>query len=398
MKPNLIKFENGFRSDTEAGSNVKVLNPNVLIKQYPQLPETTIHAINDIARLPGTADDSYIFMYRDILLKFAIPGINDIDSFQREIIIGLEINKLNNPGFVRTIGYYEDPNCKIPILDTQLQQQPCIYLYLEKISGPTMKKFIKTASLLQFKNVMSKLVHNYKVALDLCNYTHYDFHLSNLIISTVGEELMPVIIDFEASHISFLNGDIGEDFTEVGRYPNESNWIYDFFKFLGFCWIETNEAYIINNIVEAYENKKEQAIENIGEVYRIYYMQRFNKDLDDHVPIEETIFEYIDRAAAEQTGENREQHKENILAWKEHINKAKADIQTAKDLFQANRDNMQSINDHCIRLLTYFHADVSDEWLLNYHNHLDRYFSSWRTEEGYASKFDDFILYCDSFQ
>ena len=76
MKHNLIKFENGFRSDTEAGSNVKVLNPNVLIKQYPQLPETTIHAINDIARLPGTADDSYIFMFRNILLKFAIPGIN----------------------------------------------------------------------------------------------------------------------------------------------------------------------------------------------------------------------------------------------------------------------------------------------------------------------------------
>ena len=45
---------------------------------------------------------------------------------------------------------------------------------------------------------------------------------------------MPVLIDFEAAHISLEDGDLGENFTDVGRYPGESNWIYDFFKLLGF--------------------------------------------------------------------------------------------------------------------------------------------------------------------
>jgi hypothetical protein len=390
MRVNLIKLEK-----TGEISEVKILNSTDVIKRYPPLTKDAIHQIDDVSRLPGTEEDSYIFIYKDVLLKFAMAPEDDIESFYRQIIIGLELNKLDNSGFVRTIGYYNDDLCKIPVV-SDFVKKPCIYLYLERVNGPTMKKFIKSASLLQFRIVISKLARNYKVALDKYGFTHYDLHLSNLIISAVGEELMPVLIDFEAAHISLEDGDLGENFTDVGRYPGESNWIYDFFKLLGFCWLETNEEYMIRRARENHKETIMHWMEYISEVYRIPFQQVFDEDVDDYVPIEETLFEYLDRAA-EKEGKRDIAARDQILAMKDKINEAEANIQTTKDLFQANRVNMQGINDHCIRLLTYFHADVSDEWLTRYHKRFDRHFSSWRTEEGKASNFDEFISFCDSF-
>lgn len=392
MRSNLIKLEKS-RPPSAQSSSVLVLDPTILIQHYPQLPESTIHSINDLTRLPGTEPDSYVFMYRDILLKFAAEPKVDMDSFRREIMIGLEINKLTNPGFVKTVGYYKDINCKIPILGEAFQRRSCTYLYLEKIPGPTMKKFIKTASLLQFKIVMSKLTRNYKVALDALNYSHYDLHPANIVISTTGEELMPVIIDLEASHISFRDGDLGEDFEEVGRYPNESNWIYDFFKLLAMCWIETSEAFMVDNAVNNHRNTIEEVKGVIAGVNRIRYGWRFDRALDDEVPIEETLPEYLDRAAAT---ERSELGQEIIANGRASIAAAFENISSTRYLFSENGDNLRAINNHCLQLLKYFHSHVSADWLLRYQQKFDRHFSSWRTEEGYASRFDDFISYCDS--
>lgn len=390
MRVNLIKLE-------KVGeiSEVNILDSRDVIKRYSPLTNDAIHQIDDISRLPGTDEGSYIFIYKDILLKFAIPPDSDMESFYREIIIGLELNKLNNSGFVRTVGYYNDNKCKIPILDERLRERQCTYLYLEKVNGPTMKKFIKSASLLQFKIVISKLARNYKEALDKYDFTHYDLHLGNLIISAVGEELMPVLIDFEAAHISLEDGDLGENYTEVGRYPGESNWIYDFFKLLGFCWLETNEKYINDRARETYNETILYAIEFISEVYSIPYRQKYDEDIDDYVPIDETLSEYLARAA-EKEGKRDAGARDQIFAMRDDIDRAKENIQTTKDLFQSNMANIQSINDHCVRLLNYFHSDVSNEWLTRYYKTFDRYFSSWRTEDGRKSNFDEFISFCDS--
>ena len=56
-------------------------------------------------------------------------------------------------------------------------------------------------------------------------------------------------------------------------------------------------------------------MENISEVYRIPFQQVFNKDVDDYVPIEETLFEYLDRAA-EKEGKRDIAARDQILAMK----------------------------------------------------------------------------------
>ena len=89
MRVNLIKLEK-----TGEISEVKILNSTDVIKRYPPLTKDAIHQIDDASILPGTEEDSYIFIYKDVLLKFAMAPEDDIESFYRQIIIGLELNKL----------------------------------------------------------------------------------------------------------------------------------------------------------------------------------------------------------------------------------------------------------------------------------------------------------------
>jgi hypothetical protein len=330
-----------------------------------------------------------------------MPPMNNLSSFYKEIIIGFELNKLNNPGFVKTIGYYDDNICKIPL---NPEKHGCTYLYLEKVEGPTMNKFIKTASPLQFKIVISKLLRNYEIALNKYKFTHYDLHPDNVIVSAIKGELMPVFIDFGLSHISLKDGDLGESsdfYEEEGIYPGQTNWIHDFFKLLGFCWLATNEKYAKQLSQNRYNSAKAELEENVSGGYFISYGYIYNEETEEETEIEETPFEFADRGIAKGTGMRNEDEeariKNIILKMKEDLVDAENNIQLTKNLFKANGFNMKLINKHCLKLLNYFYSDVSDEWLFDYYENFNMYFSSWRTDEGKLSNFSDFIKFCDSF-
>lgn len=233
-----------------------VLNPKEIIISYPQLSSDKIQNLDQMESLK---DDVYEF--DDIIIKnFTVykqgSDEEDLSNFYREIIIGLELNKLNLTNFVETIGYFEDDKCQLP--DTS-DDDKCIYLYLKKIKGSTLRESLTTLSLIQFKDILIKLIFAYKQSLDKLDFTHYDLHDNNIIISIKDGELIPVIIDFGFSHIKLRKSNLGEDFTDEGIYPDRSNWIYDFFKLLCFCW-------------------KAVPLDDIGE-YCILLLRFFNKDV-----------------------------------------------------------------------------------------------------------------------
>lgn len=222
-----------------------VISANALIKAYSPLEESLIH---DIERLDDFVNqpDSVLYKFGKTVLKFQQNDRPGVELFNKEIIVGLELNRLNSDNFVRTIGYFIDDRCRIPKL---VDADSCTYLYLREIPGPTLTKFLITASLPQFKAIMLKLLKGYAVAVTELDFCHYDLHSNNVIITTVGDELVPVIIDFGASHLRIFNKAIGEyvhvgeDWPEVGRYHDRSLWVYDIFKIFAFCWYRSSYSF-----------------------------------------------------------------------------------------------------------------------------------------------------------
>lgn len=213
------------------------------IKNYPPLEESSIHGIELLDNYVSQ-ENSVLYRFGKIILKFVTHDEDSpIDLFNKEIIVGLELNKLNNDNFVRTIGHFVDDRCRIPDL---LDSISCTYLYLREIPGPTLTKFLISASLPQFKAIMLKLLKGYADAVKEFDFCHYDLHTDNVVITAVGDDLIPVIIDFGAAHIKIFSQQIGEYmhigqyWPEVGRYSDLSLWVHDIFKVFAFCWSRTH--------------------------------------------------------------------------------------------------------------------------------------------------------------
>lgn len=205
----------GLQSVISTPHDLPIINPPVVLKKgidefiFPPLSEDMIHKIDELTYLAhGTNSVVYIFG-QDIAVKYAVWKTEKAKNLSREAIIGLELNKLNNPNFMRTIGYYIDNKCQIKDLSEKERKQGCIYLYLQKVAGPNLGIWIQTGSSIQFKNLFLKLLRSYEEALRKLDFTHYDLNTDNVIISAVGDTIQPVIIDFGMSHIKLANVDVG---------------------------------------------------------------------------------------------------------------------------------------------------------------------------------------------
>lgn len=359
----LIKFPIGAIHYERVG---KVVHPQTLIKSYPEI----LIVFGNLIRL-----NDKVFTFDDTVLKYATDWIEEpATDFYREIIVGLELNKLQSPNFAKTLGYYVDNRCQmLSSTNPDLKFKKCVYLYLEKVPGPTLAKFLITASLSQFKNIFIKLLMGYKLAHDTLNFTHYDLHRDNIIITTKNDELVPVMIDFGLSHISLPNGDLGDTLLEQGIYSDKANWIYDFFKLIAFCAVDS-----------ALELRFETAVSNLeeyrGEITKVLNNRRLYKRDD------EDFSEFIDRSEGVVPKE--------IYDKLKYINDSGEDeLQLINDLTQNNGFNLEQINSYCLKVLKYFHTDITNEWLTTYRDQHNKYFASFLTNAGQQAKFDDFIAY-----
>ena len=387
-----------------------VINASEYLRRYPQLQSNILQdRINQLIRI----GDEDVYIIGDIVVKYYPRSIyirneeepDEIqEDFDREIIIGLEINKLNNSGFMRTIGYNDNKTCILP----ETENFPlCDYLYLEKIEGVTLRAYLRYnyCLLSRFKSIMSHIIRSYKVAYDTLDFTHYDFHDNNVIINTNG---LPVIIDFGTSHIKLPEGHLGNSLKSDGRYPDRSNWIHDFFKLLGFCALNTNmpTGNGFNPLYEEEQNNKIIALvfkivddlkipyghfESDGVTFTAYEWGRIKKySIDDEKLLyTEPISDYIVRIRSMANNQD----------FNGYLSRGILDIQReTQKLIEAthyNRENLIKIHNYCLKLLKYFHTAMSTEWLINYRANIDRNFSSFLSDIGKVARLDDFISYVD---
>jgi hypothetical protein len=276
-----------------------------------------------------------------------------VEAFYREIIVGLEINKLNSPHFVKTIGFATTEECDIPVKVNPGTM--CIYLYVEKIDGPTFWDYIQTAKFSDFKSVVIQLLEGYAPALKQLNFTHYDFHPKNVIIRKKnGVPTVPVIIDFGASHISLVDGDIGENTIMFARYPDRSLWVQDFFKLFAMLWSLTSSKRL--------SRRKTKIGLSISEITE--------KEIRD----KETYNDYINRIKKFIGPE-----------YNAILNEIKKEETFVK------KDNTKRINAFILKMLKYFYP-LDDEWLINYEE-IDPFFGVYPSQRGECAKFPDFVKY-----
>lgn len=375
---------------TESFSN-NIINARELINLYPQLSEDDLHDIDDLEVL-AKDEQSVVYQFDNIVLKYIIDDVKSItEGFYREIIIGLEINKLNNDSFVRTVGYYiSNENCYIPKVD---KNKTCIYLYVKKVQGPTLTKFIPTASFVQFKDIMMKLLLAYKNAREKLDFCHYDLHSNNVIISNKNEELIPVIIDFGASHIKLKEGNIGELWSKEGRYDGIALWVYDIFKIFAFCYQFSLDSYQQREIEQEFITAKEEYyhyIYNMSEYVYPSLMFRYNEQDEK---INETPEQFLTRVEDNATFMNK---KLSVQYIRDILIKADEHRKRRNKLLNENYYNILEINKYCQKVLEYFHPDASQrDWLNRYRLNVSLSWGVSVTKLGSNSSFDDFIKYVE---
>lgn len=373
----------------------KLPDPRELIASYSQLSKTEIHDIKALKRISHDAS-STVYKYDSTILKYMIDTIltsEDTEAFYREIIIGLELNKLNLKSFMRTIGYYvSEKGCSIPGLNLP-DDTVCIYLYVLEIQGPTLTRFLQTATLNQFKEIVTKLLADYKVALEQLDFCHYDFHPSNIIISKEGEFLIPVIIDFGSSHIKLPSGHIGEYWPAQGRYKNVSLWVYDMFKIFAYCWQESvyssNKRWIERHYQKSM-NDFTQAIDRVQycTIPATKYRMAWNDESGLHAEGPVEFLERLERENVQWTDEERS------LA---DLRKMPMETTRVREFEMSELDkhaaDLKEINDYCLKVLKFFREDITPKWLEGYCTDVTHYWSSSVTKKGISIPFDDFLKY-----
>lgn len=286
-----------------------------IIKTYDPMDQTSIHEMEILDNYVNEPE-SILYRFGKIVVKFAQNDDQEaIELFNSEIIVGLEINRLNSDSFVRTIGYFVDDKCRIP----NLSSAACTYLYVKEVPGPTLSKFLITASLSQFRAIMTKFLTAYALAVKELDFCHYDLHTDNVIITTVGNELVPVIIDFGAAHIRIPGSDlhIGQNWPNQGRYNDRSLWIYDIFKIFGFCWSACITPSKMDPItLQQFRGNYDMVLE-IGNFCR-KVLAYFHEDLRSHLldVFEWTINPYW---SASVTKEGEEASLEEFIAYYESL-------------------------------------------------------------------------------
>lgn len=166
---------------------------------------------------------------------------NFIENFNEvihESFIGLfGISKLTDrtygKHFAKIIAAQIGETCPPSIKQFSHYSNPCSYVVYEYIPGLTLNKFLHDSyrSTESLNSVYLQLIEALNYAYKTIDFTHYDLHLDNIIVTENNENPIPVIIDYGSSHIKHRDENFGREMI-VGRIANHSLWAHDIIKVL----------------------------------------------------------------------------------------------------------------------------------------------------------------------
>lgn len=250
-----------YSSPSDSGS----VGPNQRIRRWIQtLSKIGVPSVEGITFRGSFDTTSDVFVIKT-------PRNPTID-LRHEMIIGLTLNKLRGrvPNFAYVFGGFM---CTQPILSTNPDEtspvgwcnsdDPAVqYIVYESIyPSVSMGSYCKTCTFSQFLSKYLQVLLGLNEAYKTFDYTHNDLHHDNVLIRESSDVYIPydldgetiyiksegvaTIIDYGYSHMRLPEGDIGVTAPKLvayAIYPNKSFPIYDAFKLLMFCGLDTLQA------------------------------------------------------------------------------------------------------------------------------------------------------------
>ena len=342
------------------------LDPRELINEYPEVTPNHYHdpaamSLIHIGRFGRVYETDNMIV--KVLQKNQATD-EEIDEFYREIIIGLEITKLNNPAFVKTLGYatMEDKD-----------GDESVYLYREKVEGIVMQDFVCQCSAATLKKLLRQLLVDYAAVVKSLNFSHYDLHLANIIIVGAnrdqimmdGDQLRAVIIDFGSSHISLAAGDVGQAMPLNAVYADRSMWTQDIFKLFGYLYSHLDDQRSRGTIdryfkqVRDLTKKKHRPIDTFANYWHFVYKHLKNEEIRYQMRV-------IHETCTRQTYRN---------FYFEHYGAEAA-----------------SFRAFTLKVLSFLLPGLADRQLMEYHA-ADEWWRSYPTAAGEVAKLNDFIAH-----
>ena len=101
----------------------------------------------------------------------------DYHCLRYEYLVGLEVNKLESPNFIKTFALF---------LMTNPEKGYIPYLVLEKVRGIAFRDF--KAKFDHLNNIALQLALALQHAQDLIDFTHYDLHLENVMYVALPQQ------------------------------------------------------------------------------------------------------------------------------------------------------------------------------------------------------------------
>jgi hypothetical protein len=228
---------------------------------------------------------SLIIKYNEYLIKIKNFEDERTDDMH-ELFIGM--TTLNNmttigiPNFITTYHFMANQKCP-KIMD--YYEKNCTYTFHEYIEGISLEKSILINSYEDNVKIIKQIIFALYEAYTTYDYTHYDLHYKNIIVKKIDDEifyypesnqkmevnLVPIIIDYEESHVKVENTDYGMISSEANS-DNKSFWVHDIFKLLMFLYKQTSSEYNIkileDDVSRGIIDKVE--LENIKKMYINY--------------------------------------------------------------------------------------------------------------------------------
>lgn len=176
---------------------------------------------------PIALDTYKVIRHQDLILKYGeYTETIAFNPLIHEAFVGwFGTNQLQSKHFSPVLGFQRGP----ALSGHPDAQGYCVaYKY---IRGETLHRYLKTASPAQIKLILKQLGHALHHAWTALDFTHYDLHLRNIIVTEDAGEPIPVLIDYGVAHIRYGTLEYGCRIRSAHIY-NRSMWFYDWFKIL----------------------------------------------------------------------------------------------------------------------------------------------------------------------
>ena len=208
------------------------------------IPDSNLEKfLSNLVKVSVSCRESRIYRFKSspIIIKIPKKSIYH-DNIIRTYYIGMELNKLHIPNFIRTLCLYS----------THINQVMTAYDYIE---GKSLFNSINDLSYKEYLKILIQVLFALEIAQRSCSFTHYDLHLGNVmckpnknsytrevnidrkVYKIKVSKYVPIIIDFGLASAKIKDNTIGSyEYVKYGITKKMYKGV-DMYKFLFYSYM-----------------------------------------------------------------------------------------------------------------------------------------------------------------